>query len=570
MDNLRIFLWVGLLMLVWLTVQTWQRSFEPAAVTTSTPSAAPANSADAAGAALGPTAGPTMAPTISGEPSVPLPALPTSGSSAPPAPAALTEPAPAASAALLRVRTDVLDLAVDPRGGNIVEALLPTYPVHKDQPDVPVEILTTAPERFFAFQGGLRAADGQPEANHLATFTAEATTYELADGASELRVPLTWESGTGVQVTKTYVFRRGMFAIDLEYTVQNDGTTPYTAAEYLQFQRLFTPHKQSMFNVDSYSFNGPVAYDGNKYAKIDVEDMAATPFSQSVTQGWFAAIQHHFLTAAIPPGDEKWQYQGNFIDGKFLLSAIGPLQAVPPGSSARFSSKLFIGPKLQGQLAATAPDLDSAVDYGKLSILAKPMFWLLDNVHGFVHNWGLTIIIVTFLIKLVFYKLSETSGRSMAGMRKLQPRMKALQERYKDDRQAMSTALMELYKKEKINPAAGCLPMLVQIPFFIAFYWVLLESVEMRQAPFALWITDLSSRDPFFVLPLLMGAAMFLQQKLNPPPPDPVQAKMMQIMPIVFTGFFAFFPAGLVLYWLTNSVLSIAQQWRINKVLGAD
>jgi YidC/Oxa1 family membrane protein insertase len=325
-----------------------------------------------------------------------------------------------------------------------------------------------------------------------------------------------------------------------------------------------------MFDVDSYSFNGPVAYDGAKYEKIDVEDLAATPFSQSVAAGWFAAIQHHFLTAAIPPGAETWQYEGRFIDGKFLLSAIGPLQAVQPAGSARFSSQLFIGPKLQEQLTATAPGLERAVDYGRLTILAQPMFWLLDKVHGIVRNWGLAIIVVTLLIKLVFYKLSETSGRSMAGMRKLQPRMKALQERHKDDRQAMSTALMELYKKEKINPAAGCLPMLVQIPFFISFYWVLLESVEMRQAPFALWITDLSSKDPFFILPLLMGAAMFFQQKLNPPPPDPVQAKMMQIMPIVFTGFFAFFPAGLVLYWLTNSVLSIAQQWRINKVLGAD
>jgi YidC/Oxa1 family membrane protein insertase len=470
----------------------------------------------------------------------------------------------------MRVRTDVLDLAIDQHGGNIVDARLPTYPVHKDQPDVPVELLSPVPERYFAFQGGLRAAGGQPEANHLATFTAAATDFELAPGASELRVPLRWESGTGVVVTKTYVFRPGKFQIDLEYSVQNDSAQPYQAAEYLQLQRLFTPHKQSMFNVDSYSFNGPVAYDGEKYEKIKVEDLSTTPFSQSVAQGWFAAIQHHFLAAAVPPGTETWQYEGRFVDGRFLLSAIGPLQAIPPGASATFTSRLFIGPKLQKQLAATAPGLERAVDYGRLTILAQPMFWLLDKVHGVVGNWGLTIILVTFLIKLVFYKLSETSGRSMAGMRKLQPRMKALQERYKDDRQALSTALMELYKKEKLNPAAGCLPMLVQIPFFISFYWVLLESVEMRQAPFVLWITDLSSRDPFFILPLLMGAAMFLQQKLNPPPPDPVQAKMMQIMPVVFTGFFAFFPAGLVLYWLTNSVLSIAQQWRINKVLGAD
>ena len=243
---------------------------------------------------------------------------------------------------------------------------------------------------------------------------------------------------------------------------------------------------------------------------------------------------------------------------------------MPPGGSAAFESQLYIGPKLQGELKTVAPGLELTVDYGRLTLLAQPMFWLLSTMYSFVGNWGLAIILVTLLIKLVFYKLSETSGRSMAGMRKLQPRMKELQERHKDDRQAMSTALMELYKKEKINPAAGCLPMLVQIPFFMAFYWVLLESVEMRQAPFMLWITDLSSRDPYFVLPLLMGVAMWFQQKLNPPPPDPVQAKMMQAMPILMTGMFAFFPAGLVLYWLTNSVLSIAQQWRINKVLGAN
>jgi len=552
MDNLRILLWVGLLMLVWLTVQTWQQTFSPK----------PATAADTTTATTSPTApaAPPALPSLPGPASVPAPTL------AVPTDPAAGNPAPPA---LIHVRTDVLDLFIDPRGGNIVDAKLPSYPVHKDQPGVPLELLTTAPERFFALQGGLRAADGQPEANHLANFTATDSEYTLAPGATELKVPLRWESPTGVVVTKTYTLRPGRFEIDLEHTVENKGTLPYQTAEYLQLQRLSTPQKRTMFDVETYSYHGPVIYDGKKYAKLTPEDLVATPFTQSVPQGWFAAIQHHFLTAAVPPAAETWSYDGRFADGKFLVSAIGPLQAVPPDGSARFSSKLFIGPKLQKELAATAPGLELTVDYGRLTLLAQPMFWLLNTVHGVVHNWGLAIILVTLLIKLVFYKLSETSGRSMAGMRKLQPRMKALQERYKDDRQAMSSALMELYKKEKINPAAGCLPMLVQIPFFISFYWVLLESVEMRQAPFVLWITDLSSKDPFFVLPLLMGAAMFFQQKLNPPPPDPVQAKMMQIMPIVFTGFFAFFPAGLVLYWLTNSVLSIAQQWRINKVLGA-
>jgi YidC/Oxa1 family membrane protein insertase len=224
---------------------------------------------------------------------------------------------------------------------------------------------------------------------------------------------------------------------------------------------------------------------------------------------------------------------------------------------------------LQEQLEETAEGLKLTVDYGALTLLAQPLFWILDKVYGVVGNWGWTIIIVTFLIKLVFYKLTETSGRSMAKMRKLQPRLKALQERYKDDREAMSKNLMDLYKKEKVNPAAGCLPMLVQIPFFIAFYWVLLESVEMRQAPFMLWITDLSVRDPLFILPLLMGGAMWFQQKLNPAPPDPIQAKVMMFLPIMFTGMFAFFPAGLVLYWLTNSVLSMLQQWKINRVVEA-
>ena len=560
-DNLRIFLWVGLLMLVWLTVQTWQTTFAPKPVATAAGTTAVTNGSAATPATAAPLAPPS------------LPALP--GAPPPVATPALNAPADAAPAATapstrIQVRTDVLDLVIDTVGGNIVDTLLPAYPVHKDEPDVPVELLSTKPERLFVLQGGLRAADGQPEANHLATFTSPTTSFTLAPGASELKVPLTWTSPTGIVVTKTYTLRPGGYEIDLDYTVQNNSALPYETAEYLQMQRLFTPPNQSMFDVETYSFNGPVAYDGNKYSKLDVEDLPTTPFTQTVVQGWFGAIQHHFLTAAIPPAAESWIYNGSFADGKFLVSAIGPRQSIAPASSAQFSAKLFIGPKLQDQLEATAPGLELTVDYGRLTLLAQPMFWLLDNVHKLVHNWGLTIILVTLLIKLVFYKLSETSGRSMAGMRKLQPRMKALQERYKDDRQAMSTALMELYKKEKINPAAGCLPMLVQIPFFIAFYWVLLESVEMRQAPFALWITDLSSKDPFFILPLLMGAAMFFQQKLNPPPPDPVQAKMMQIMPIVFTGFFAFFPAGLVLYWLTNSVLSIAQQWRINKVLGAD
>jgi len=290
----------------------------------------------------------------------------------------------------------------------------------------------------------------------------------------------------------------------------------------------------------------------------------------SVTGGWIASIQHHFLSAAVPPTEESFNYDSKVSNGKLTLRGTGPTISVAPGETKTVNAEFFVGPKLQEQLDETAPGLALTVDYGILAILAQPLFWLLQQVHDAVGNWGWSIIIVTFMIKLAFYKLTEASGRSMAKMRKLQPRLKALQERYKDDRQALSQHMMDLYKREKVNPAAGCLPMLVQIPFFIAFYWVLLESVEMRQAPFALWITDLSSRDPYFVLPLLMGVAMFVQQKLNPAPPDPVQAKVMMFLPVMFTVFFAFFPSGLVLYWLTNSVLSVLQQWNINRKMGAD
>jgi len=552
MDNLRLVLWVALGTLVWLCVQAWQADYAPPPVS---PPAAEA---------------PAPAPGNDGAPPSPaadLPAL----SAEPPGAAAASLPSEATpSAGLVRVRTDTLELAIDLVGGELRDARLPQYPVAKDQPDVPVQLLNGATQDLFVLRSGLRAADGQPEPTHRETFTSPQMSFELPSEADELVVPLAWSAPNGVIVEKRFRFHRGRYDVDLEYVVRNAGAQRYQAASYVQIQRRQKFVKRSMFNVDTYSFFGPVIYDGDKYSKLDVEDLAAKPLTQTITSGWIAAIQHHFLAAAVPPGDQAYNYDATFADGVFLLSAIGPLQTIEPGAEGRFSARLFIGPKLQGQLAAVADGLPLTVDYGALTILAQPLFWLLQQVHNFVGNWGWAIILVTVFIKLAFYKLTETSGRSMAKMRKLQPRIKALQERFGEDRQGLSQAMMELWKREKVNPAAGCLPMLVQIPFFIAFYWVLLESVEMRQAPFALWITDLSTRDPFFVLPLLMGAAMFLQQKLNPAPPDPIQAKVMQVLPVMFTVFFAFFPAGLVLYWLTNSVLSIAQQYRINKLVGAD
>jgi YidC/Oxa1 family membrane protein insertase len=553
MDNLRLILWVLTVGLIWATIQAWQLEHRPAAPVQQSATAPPSATA------IPP---PPVAPALPGSDAAAAGAVAASAAASP----VVSE----AAAPIIRVRTDVLDAEIDARDGDLRQVRLPGYPVHKDQPDVPVELLSPDPKKLFLFHTGLRAAQGSPEANHTSVMQARQTSYELAPGADELLVTLTWEAPGQAAVDKTYRFRRGRYDIDLEYKIRNRGAAPYTVASYLQIQRLHAPPERSYFDVDSYSFTGPVVYDGGKYEKLDIDELATQPLSQRLTKGWIASIQHHFLAAAVPPADQEFGYEGAVSQGVYTLSAVGPAITTAPGGESTVTAKLFVGPKLQAQLEETAKGLDLTVDYGVLALLAQPLFWLLQEIHKIVGNWGWAIIIATFIIKLAFYKLTEASGRSMARMRKLQPRLAALQERYKDDRQKLSEALMDLYKREKINPAAGCLPMLIQIPFFIAYYWVLLESVEMRQAPFTLWITDLSSRDPFFILPLLMAVAMYVQTSLNPAPPDPVQAKIMKFMPVAFAAMFAFFPAGLVLYWLTNSVLSILQQWRINKVLAAD
>lgn len=550
-ENLRFILWIAVVALLWSLYSTWQLDYAP--------QPAVEDVAEAAAPAL-----PQAASS--------LPALPDAPAAATTTPAAAA-PAPVAdepAAPIVRVHTDVLDLEIDTRGGVLRSVRLPIYPVHKDQPDVPVQLLDPNPDEFYAIHTGLRAVDGGPEANHLALMHADQAEYRLADGSDELAVTLHWEAPGQVEVAKTYRFRRGSYAIGLDYELHNLGTEPYSVAEYLQILRLNNPPARSYFNVDSYSFTGPVAYDGKKKTKLDVKEMAATPMKQVLAGGWLASIQHHFLAAVVPPADQTFSYEGTVRNNIYTLSAIGPATTVAPGGEAQLTAQLFVGPKLQAQLEQVADGLKLTVDYGRLTLLAQPLFWLLEQIHKVVGNWGFAIIFATLLIKAAFYKLTEASGRSMARMRKLQPRMKAIQERYKEDKQKQSEALMELYKREKVNPAAGCLPMFIQVPFFIAYYWVLLESVEMRQAPFMLWITDLSTRDPYFILPLLMAGVMYLQGQLNPAPPDPTQAMLMKWMPVMFAGMFAFFPAGLVLYWLTNSVVSVAQQWRINKAIAAD
>jgi len=555
MDNQRLLVWAVFGLLLWFTYQAWVEDYAPRPAETP-PAAATTEQAPAPGDAT--PALPDVAEAPGDTPA--LPAVDT-----PP-----EEPASDSQAETIRVRTDVLDLDISTRGGTLTRATLRKYPIAKDDPDRLVQLLSPAPDNLGLLQTGLRSAGEAAEPNHFAEFTADRLSYDIGD-SDELVIPLSWTSGTGLSVEKTIRLSRGSYILNVEQRLTNDSPEPWRGAAYAQVQRRNHEQQRSMFDVDSYSFDGPIVYDGEKSTKLKRDDLLDDgPFAFTSSNGWLGNIQHHFLIAIVPPPGQEQRYNVAVRGPVSTASSIGPVQEVAAGASATFADTAFIGPKLQAQLERVDPKLKLTVDYGWLTIIAEPLFWLLSKIHTLVNNWGVAIIIVTILIKMAFYKLTEASGRSMAKMREIQPRMKALQERYKDDRQALSQAMMELYQREKVNPAAGCLPILIQMPFFLAFYWVLLESVEMRQAPFALWITDLSARDPFFILPLIMGAAMLLQQRLNPAPADPVQARVMQIMPIMFTAFFAFFPSGLVLYWVTNTVLSIAQQWHINKVVAEE
>jgi YidC/Oxa1 family membrane protein insertase len=552
--NPRIYLFVALAALLLLNYEAWMRDYAPppgaATTAAATASAAPASAANDLGNRI-PDASAPAATAATAAAAVP-------DTSAP----AASDSAALSAAPLVHVRTDVLDLDISTRGGTLARVDLLAYPEVKGQA-TPVRLENDTPATLYALQSGLTGPGSAPYPTHLATWASATDSYTL-DGGTELRVPLTWSEG-GVSVTKTFVFRRGQYRIDVDYAVHNGGATPWAARPYAQILRDEPPVKRSYFNTTSYAFHGPALHDGVKYRKLDSADAADMHLSLAVTNGWIAALQHHFVSVIVPPRDVAWQFTLGVSGQQYLLTAKGPEKTVAPGDSAQFTTTLFTGPKLQAQLEATAPELGRVADYGRLWFLAQPLFRVLTWVHSVTGNWGGAIILVTFLLKLLFYPLSEASGRSMAKMKTLQPRIKNLQETYADDREKLGKAMMELYKREKINPVAGCLPIVIQIPVFIAFYWVLLESVEMRQAPFAFWIHDLSSRDPLFILPAIMAVAMFLQYKLNPAPPDPVQAKVFMFMPLIMSATFAFFPAGLVLYWVTNTVLSIAQQWNINR-----
>ena len=563
--NLRAILWATLAMAVLLNYFAWQVQFPPAPPEAAASAPAASGAANGSGSGLG-----SAAPVISAAPALAVapPASATTPSSlAIPGVGAAPGSSLEAAAPLVHIVTDVLDVQISLDGGELTRADLLAYPLVKGE-TTPVRLLNRdSPQTLFVLQSGLAGAAGVAMPSHTARFAAAVSELHLSAGQDEVKLPLTWTDGKGVTVTKTYSFRRGQYPIGLDYSVQNAAATAWPFTPYAQLLRYNEPVASSYFHPESYAHKGPAYDDGAKYQKLKLGKEPPT-LDRQIDGGWLAAMQHHFVAAIVPPAGTAWHYQLTTQGNEYLLAATGPAQAVAPGATATLHETLFVGPKLQAQLVQASPRLYLVTDYGNvMSVLARPLFWLLDHVHRLIGNWGWTIMFVTLLLKLLFYPLSEASMRSMARMKALQPRIKLLQEQYKDQRDKLGKATMELYQKEKVNPVAGCLPMLIQMPVFLAFYWVLLESVEMRQAPFMGWIGDLSARDPWFILPVMMAGANFINFKLNPQMGDPTQQRMFMIMQIAMPIMFAFMPSGLVLYWTTNTVLSILQQWNINRRL---
>ncbi|MDD2660064.1 MAG: membrane protein insertase YidC [Methylococcales bacterium] len=494
--------------------------------------------------------------------------------------------AAASTSKTVKIKTDVIALEIDMQGGTVTNLDLLKYPVEKANTVVnslrkmigmqvaeidtaPVRLFDNNQEKLFVAQSGLIAGSGFAAApDHYTIFSSEQDSYTLQPGQDSLTVPLTWTDNNGLIITKLFTFKRGSYEITLDQKVRNNSGKAWSGRQYSQLLRVpDTSSKGNMLTGGMRAYNGGVIYtEKNKYQKISFEDMAEETLDVTTEGGWIAMIQHYFASAWIPPADkENHFYTKELKDGRFVIGTYSPSLTVEANTEAQFVSSLFAGPKIQPMMEKIAPGLELTVDYSVLTFIGKPIYWLLNKIHNVIGNWGVAIIGVTLCIKLLFFPLSQASFKSMAKMRKIQPRLKELQERFADDRPRFNNEMMALYKKEKVNPLGGCLPILIQIPVFMALYWVLSETVEFRQAPFMLWIQDLSIQDPFYILPLIMGFTMKIQQSLNPAPIDPIQAKVMKMFPIVFTIFFLFFPAGLVLYWVVNNTLSIIQQTIITK-----
>jgi len=472
----------------------------------------------------------------------------------------------------IHVKTDVLDIYISTKGGSIIQADLPTFPVSLEEKDKAERIIDS--KKGYTAQSGLLSQEANRSdlaPNHYANFSAKSNEFILKEGQDSLEVPLVWNNGKGLTVVKTYIFKRGKFLVNQKQVINNQSTTPWVGSEYSQL----THGDKSKSSL----LSGNVAYVGaayyhDKYIKVSFSDIESETVKDEVTGGWLAMIQHYFISAWVPQKNVKNNYYSIFDKTKqsYIIGVKSPLQTVNSGTSGEFNSQLYIGPTDQHKLSQIAEGLDLTVDYGIFAFVSKPIFAVMSFIHrNIVSNWGWTIILLTMFIKLLFLYPSAMSMKSMAKMKKLQPKIKAISEKFKNDPQGKQKATMDFYRKEKINPLGGCLPILIQMPVFMGLYWVLQGSVELRQAPWILWYKDLAVMDPFFVLPVIYGISMFVTQKLNPPMvQDPMQQKIFMYLPLVFTVMFLFFPAGLVLYWVVNNILQIAQQWFINKKIIGD
>ena len=541
MDTVRFVLLVSLSLVIMLLWDAWQRDYGPI----QTQQTITKN-------------------VVKDTPALDVPALPEITATAPPE----NNGSPEKKTNLIEVKTDLFHILINPIGGNIESAELLKFPVSLEEPDKKINLLNSDSVTPYITQGGLLSKDPAP--THDALFTAQKQSYSMLPGDDSLQLALFWQTGDGLAVKKVYEFFRDKYLVNVRYELSNKTTKPWTGRAYGQMQRT-DPGKR--MNGAVYTYTGAVISSPEKrYEKISFGDMREERLSKNIVNGWAAMIQHYFISALIPGNQtEEYRYYTLFLDkettglqtDRFVIGATTSPVTAAPGETVILEHKLYLGPKIQDRLESVAPGLELTADYGMLWFIAKPLFWCLEWFHSMVGNWGWSIILVTLMLKLLFYNLSAAGYRSMANMRRVQPKLLAIRDRYKNDRARLNKAMMDIYKQEKINPLGGCFPILIQIPVFIALYWVLLESVELRQAGFILWIKDLSTPDPYFVLPVVMGVTMFVQQKLNPAPMDPVQEKVMLMLPFIFTVFFAFFPSGLVLYWVINNILSIAQQWLI-------
>ena len=546
MNQARTFLLIAWILVAYLVWDAWQQQFHR-------PSSEPSRTAQAVSEGTGSAAQDGSVPEFqAGVGNVPAPS-----------PGLLETTQPRRR---VTVRSDVLELQIDTQGGSLVSADLLGYRQQPDPDSPPVRLLDTDPRAFFVAQSGF-TGDRAGLPNHLSPFEADATEVVLADGAEQVEVPFTWVGEDGSRLVRTYRIQRGSYVVDVVDRFENAGTA-VTLQPYRQLVRVQPPKPpgSAFTNPSAYSFVGAAWYSPqDKFDKRAFADFSDGNLDLVTADGWIAMLQHYFFAAWIPDRGEEHRFStGNEDGGRHRIRALGPGIPVQAGGTVETTASLYIGPKLQGQLEPIAEGLRLTVDYGIFTMISQPMAILLGWLHDITGNWGWAIVLLVVLIKAVFFKLSEAQYRSFAKMRAVQPRIEALKERYGDDRQKFQTAMMELYKKEKINPMGGCLPILIQIPIFISLYWVLIEAVELRHAPWILWIENLTAPDPFFVLPLVNLVAMWATQKLSPTPGmDPVQKRILQIMPIVFGVLFAFFPAGLVLYWATNGLLGLAQQWVI-------